>query len=344
MSSELIQRSEPPPTNPLDLDPGVFRAGLARRGENRKALLSWVRGALVEGVDFGSIPTKRGASKPSLWKPGAEKVCGMLGVTVSFPTLADYERAALSGVEIKTIILRCEILGPDGRVVADGMGARTLSQDSGDLNKTLKMAAKSAHVDATLRMGGLSEVFTQDLEDLPPGTVDAPSSKPDSGEGRPPAGDSRPVTEAQVKRLFALGRSAGLTPEQIKTGLLRRGIEDVNTMSRAKYEEVCAVIESRGWARTDGEPMTQSPDPQSPHRNADQGDVALLSQARLSGWDGDMGSLQTHIHRLKKQAASTRQGAQYADDGNAYRSEMGEAARLENLAQRLQALLDRATL
>src|SRR5262249_55705626 len=69
-------------------------------------------------------------------------------------------------VEIKQVILRCELM-KDGCVVAEGIGARSMRQDDGDLNKCLKMASKSAHIDATLRMGGLSEVFTQDIEDLP---------------------------------------------------------------------------------------------------------------------------------------------------------------------------------
>src|SRR5690606_15572985 len=60
--------------------------------------------------------------------------------------------------------------------VAEGIGARSVQQDNGDLNKALKMAGKSAHIDATLRMAGLSEVFTQDLEDMQLG----PSSKPQS--------------------------------------------------------------------------------------------------------------------------------------------------------------------
>jgi hypothetical protein len=54
-----------------------------------------------------------------------------------------------------------------GQVVAEGVGARNLNQDYGDFNKALKMAEKSAHIDATLRLAGLSEVFTQDLEDRP---------------------------------------------------------------------------------------------------------------------------------------------------------------------------------
>jgi hypothetical protein len=125
-----------------------------------------IRAALVDGVDFGSVRTKRGMSRPSLRKPGAEKICGMLGLSVLYPTLHEYERAALEGKEIKYIVLRCELVNSQKALVAVGIGARNVSQDYGDLNKSLKMAAKSAHVDAVLRCAGLSEVFTQDIEDM----------------------------------------------------------------------------------------------------------------------------------------------------------------------------------
>jgi hypothetical protein len=166
--------------NPLDLPAATFQEGLDRRRTNRAALMAWVRDALVDGSDFGKIHVvsrskcqagkdcKNPAhfSKPSLFKPGAEKICGMLGVTVRYPTLQDYEKAALTGANLSQIIIRCEIIDASGRVVADGVGARIIAQDNGDINKALKMAEKSAHIDATLRMAGLSEVFTQDIEDM----------------------------------------------------------------------------------------------------------------------------------------------------------------------------------
>ncbi len=166
--------------NPLNLPASAFREGLDRRTQNRTALLAWVRDALVEGSDFGKLhvlgknrcqagPACQNPShfsKPSLFKPGAEKICGLLGVTVRYPSLPDYEQAALAGKSLSVIILRCELLDSGSQVIADGIGARTLAQDNGDLNKALKMAEKSAHIDATLRMAGLSEVFTQDIEDL----------------------------------------------------------------------------------------------------------------------------------------------------------------------------------
>ena len=206
--------------NPLDIEPHQFKNALQRRGENRKALIDWVRQSLVDGVDFGAVPLRRGGySKPSLRKPGAEKICGMLGVTVTFPTLKDYEQAALEGREIHSIIIRCHLLSPDGQIVADGIGARSVEQDHGDLNKALKMACKSAHIDATLRMAGLSEIFTQDLEDMPPealGGADDASPNISPADPLPPRQSGhathgvRLATERQVKLLRVKLEQAGI--------------------------------------------------------------------------------------------------------------------------------------
>jgi len=142
--------------------------------------MTWIRESLVRGTDYGRIHVVAKSkcdkgnrctneyhfSKDCLFKPGAEKIAGMLGVTPTFPTLHKYEDAALQGVELKQIILRCHMVDSSGRIVADGIGARSLEQDYGDINKSLKMCSKSAHIDATLRMAGLSEVFTQDLDQM----------------------------------------------------------------------------------------------------------------------------------------------------------------------------------
>lgn len=192
--------------SPLDLPTEFFSAGLDRRKRNRALLMDWLRTALVDGVDFGRIHIAgkdrcqlvrmgRGSeckdprhwSKPALFKAGAEKITGMLGMTVHYPTLPAYEDAFLVQADIRTIMLRCELRDAHGHVVAQGAGARHISQDYGDLNKTLKMVAKSAHIDATLRLAGLSEVFTQDLEDRPlAGDSDVAVTAPTT-PSRPPA-------------------------------------------------------------------------------------------------------------------------------------------------------------
>jgi hypothetical protein len=245
-----------PVASPLDLPTTVFQAALERRKTNRVALLEWIRAALVEGVDYGRIhsmgkskcqyaakgmaeqcPDPKHWSKPSLWKPGAEKICGMLGVSVHYPTLQDYEQAALQGVDIKTVIIRCELRDATGRAIADGIGARSLTQDYGDLNKALKMAEKSAHIDATLRMAGLSEVFTQDLEDL--------QNQRQQGQGK--ERNDRAETEAKPigkqsrehHHLEDRIKELKLDRERIKKWCQRKwGIEHFPDLTAAQYREL----------------------------------------------------------------------------------------------------------
>ena len=187
------------PSSPLDWPVERFTQALDRREVNRRALLRWVQSNLQAGIDYGQIHVvgkdkcrlagdgradecldPRHWSKPSLWKPGAEKICGMLGLIPRFPNLAEYEKAALGAVDVKVIILKCELHTGNGFVAAEGTGARRVDQDRGDINKSLKMAEKSAHIDATLRVAGLSELFTQDIEDM---------LQDKAGKGDVPAGD-----------------------------------------------------------------------------------------------------------------------------------------------------------
>ena len=163
----------------LDIKPSIFKAGLDRRKKNRDALIEHIRQSLVEGTDFGRIHVvKRDKcdkgkycdndyhfSKPSLWKAGAEKISGILGLRVSWPTLRAYEERIIRGETIVEILIRCELLNSDGVIIAEGIGGRSVGED-GNLNKALKMAKKSGQIDAVLNVGGLSEVFTQDLEDM----------------------------------------------------------------------------------------------------------------------------------------------------------------------------------
>lgn len=253
--------------SPLDLPAEVFRAGLDRRKQNRAALMEWIRSALVEHVDYGRIHVvgkdrcKAGKhcanaahfSKPSLFKPGAEKICGMLGVAVHFPTLHDYEQAALHGVQLHHVIIRCELKDAAGRVVADGVGARSLKQDYGDINKALKMAEKSAHIDATLRMAGLSEVFTQDVEDMNHGENVAAQAgdaqgDPLAGEaGAAPADVRQGINDAQKRRLEARIVERGLDRARVKDWIKRAwNVEHFNDLTVPQYERLDKKLDA--WA------------------------------------------------------------------------------------------------
>ncbi len=233
-------------STPLDLPVEIFTAALERRKKNRVVLMDWIRTALVEGVDYGKIHkigknkcqlARQGRvnecddpahwSKPSLFKPGAEKLCGMLGITVHYPSLKEYERAALDGREIKTIVIRCELNNSAGRVVADGVGARSLAQDYGNFNTSLKMAEKSAHIDAALRMAGLSEVFTQDLEDMAIGVTPASS---DAGQ--------KIITNDELKHLMDSIYSFGLGEKRVKIWVLKKWEKGMEELTVSQYREI----------------------------------------------------------------------------------------------------------
>ena len=153
------------PMSPMDYPAERFLRDLERREDNRKALLKWIQSNLQAGIDFGQIHVvgkdkcrlaqegraheckdPRHWSKPSMFKPGAEKICGMLGLIPRFPNLSEYENAVLRGGDIKVIILKCELHTGGGFVAAEGTGARSVAQDKGDINKALKMAEKSCRL------------------------------------------------------------------------------------------------------------------------------------------------------------------------------------------------------
>ena len=188
MSSELATVQD---TNvvalhsPMDMPVEQFKSGLEQRENNRQALLQWISKNLKEDVDYGIIRNKK-----SLWKPGAEKISGMLGIKREYPNMDQYQLSASEGKELTNIIIKCVLLNSAGIHVSEGLGARTLRQDGGDLNKCIKMAAKSSFIDATLNMCGLSEIFTLDLEDMFP---DDAKSKP-----APPKQESKPKSKPKA--------------------------------------------------------------------------------------------------------------------------------------------------
>ena len=223
----------------LDIKPSIFKAGLERRKKNRDVLIDWIKSALVEGTDFGRLHVVKKEvcdkgkwcdndyhfSKPSLWKAGAEKISGMLGLRVSWPTLRDYEGRVIHGETITQVLIRCELLNADGVVVAEGIGGRALGEYE-DLNKLLKMAKKSGHIDAVLNVGGLSEVFTQDLEDMDPEKIgDRDPYQP--GEDR--VESAIPRNQKPLETHCPIGKDwKGVPWEQVDEGFLHWILEKID--------------------------------------------------------------------------------------------------------------------
>ena len=154
-----------------------------------------IAGTLKSGQDFDTIP---GTNKPTLLKPGAEKILMMFGLTSEYEIIESVEDWS-KGVFAYTV--RC-ILSKDGKKITEGLGNCNSKEDKyryrwvyknevplgidpntlksnqygklrieneeiySQVDTILKMAKKRAQVDATLTVASLSEVFTQDMEDM----------------------------------------------------------------------------------------------------------------------------------------------------------------------------------
>lgn len=154
-----------------------------------------IAGTLKKKQDFDVIPN---TNKPTLLKPGAEKILMMFGLTSEYEIVEQVEDWN-KGVFAYTV--RC-ILSKDGMKITEGLGSCNSKEDKyryrwvyandvpvgidpstlktnqygkfrieneeiySQVNTILKMAKKRAQVDATLTVASLSEVFTQDMEDM----------------------------------------------------------------------------------------------------------------------------------------------------------------------------------
>lgn len=125
-----------------------------------------VQNTLKANHDYGVIP---GTNKPTLLKPGAEKIQMLFGVTSEYEVterIQDYDKGFFA------FTVRC-IIYKNGMKITEGVGhcntreKKYINQDPYTLaNTCLKMAKKRAQIDATLTLASLSEIFTQDIEDM----------------------------------------------------------------------------------------------------------------------------------------------------------------------------------
>lgn len=197
------------PAPPSAMNVSALHATLKAQSESAKMIEDYVREKLRPGEDFGiAHDSKRCRDlswqawgrcpschrKPDLWLPGAERVLWILGCTMTDPAIARDLMDAMKGEG--WIAFRVSVVSrATGEVLGYGLGARRLAQDGNDPNKCLKMAAKSALIDAVKRTFALSGFFTQDGGES--GDEDA---KARPGRGRAgaatPGGDAAPAGPA----------------------------------------------------------------------------------------------------------------------------------------------------
>lgn len=137
---------------------------LEREEETRKLIKGYISKNLKKGTDYYELTIGGRKSKPSLSKSGAEKFMSLFHLRAEFGK--DEDTWSMAGSKAGMICYVCKLYTKSGQLVGEGRGARDMAKDNGDLNKSIKMSQKSANIDAVLRVGALSDVFTLDLEDM----------------------------------------------------------------------------------------------------------------------------------------------------------------------------------
>jgi len=136
----------------------LFKQGVNDLLSKRSYFISQVLPKLKENQDYYIIKGKK-----SLAKGGAEKLASIYNLTAKFER--DNESLEMLG-SMKGLIAFICTLSKAGVIAGQGRGSDTLERNNNDPNKALKMTQKRAFVDAVIRTTGLSDIFTQDIEDM----------------------------------------------------------------------------------------------------------------------------------------------------------------------------------
>jgi hypothetical protein len=253
-----------------------------------QAIQQVMKAVMKKGTHYDVIPgtEKKDAagndiSKPVLLKPGAEVLCMTFGiaprlkttVTGDHPTVAyhwkdrkkewfnkpnggrdfvwkDEEGDTFGYFEVVTV---CEILGPDGRLLASAEGSANNREKRyrninvyEQRNTIIKMSGKRALMAAVLLATGASDMFTQDLDDTmdddrgqggTQGQGNRPASTGGSSQQSSGAQPTGWMSEPQKKLVWAKAKKAGVDEEVTK-----HVIEGLNVLDKKKAKPYLDAI------------------------------------------------------------------------------------------------------
>lgn len=192
-------------------------------------LQGFISNELKEGIDYGKVP---GYSKPTLLKPGAEKVCQYMKLSIEYKVEHRYEewQKGLFHFEVRVMLRQ-----KDGTlVVVEGIGSCNTKEEKfasqnpySIINTVLKMAKKRALVDAVLNVSATSGIFTQDIEELP-----------NNNEMK---GGEVPITKNQLKKIHQLVKEQGMSPATAKE--MMKMMFDVDHSTKLSKIQASSFIE-----------------------------------------------------------------------------------------------------
>ena len=198
---------------------------------------------LKRDVDFGVIPKTKA---PSLFKSGAEKVCLAFGLMKRFTVESAIEQGGKEPFFFYRV--RCDLIkvAQDGTeyCFSNGHGsANTAEKRNGfngpydAANSALKMAEKRSLVAAAISLANLSDLFSQDMENE---TFTAQAS-----DLAQTLNDDSPLTTKQMRRIYALGATQGLTANEVKNRIVAEGFASTKDIKQKDYDRVCKLFEEK---------------------------------------------------------------------------------------------------
>jgi len=224
-----------------------MQAALSEYAARRVAFRDWLLSNMIEGIHYGYppgcepklddsgnvgvwdsrksqykwYPKTQWTAKKCLYKAGADFICDLMGIRDEYH--ADMEAHAQIGSPTDTFVFSCKLISrSNGELIGEGRGVRKIGQKGGDANNAIKMAKKSAKVDAVLSAYGLADLFTQDLEDaIPPATHINPQPREDAPQ--------------------AAARAARVTLDEIKAAL--------NNWKSIRHDAVATKADWAKWVR-----------------------------------------------------------------------------------------------
>jgi hypothetical protein len=272
-------------------------------------ILEIQKSVMKEGTHFGKIP---GTPKPTLFKAGAEKLLSTFQIATTVKEVIDLStadevryRVLVQGVGQANGIVLGEAWGECSsneekyrwrKPVCDEEFAETAEDGRREVwkkyqnkpykakqvrtspadvaNTILQMATKRALIPMTRVVLACSDIFEQDLEDMPtelresllesdgepklqapqrradpPAPEREPGDEPadETAAPRQPSGDV--ISEKQSKRFYAIAKNAGWDDDALKAWLKQTiGTEDDRQIPRKHYDNLCAIA-GRGPVR-----------------------------------------------------------------------------------------------
>lgn len=176
---------------------------LEQQSEYMRAFEAMKEKVLIPKRDYDTIP---GTPKPTLLKPGAERLllaCGMTHRAELQDKIEDFNDGFFFyrySVTVSKYVNGAKLDIASCEASANSKEKRYRNQDPYTTQNTLiKMAIKRALVGATLQATATSGLFTQDVEDM-----DLQQEQPNQNPERPPGPGGKVASEKSARMLYAV--------------------------------------------------------------------------------------------------------------------------------------------